>query len=103
MKKVLLFAAILVLAFFLFRGGGKLSGTYTLVPNSSMVGAYENLNFTSGKTVELGTMAGTVPATYKVNGKKLTLAANNGQTLILTIDGHGDIDGGQMIGKFHKQ
>jgi len=103
MKKLLILAAALVLAFLLFSGGGKLSGTYTLVPNSTMMGAYEKLDFTSGTRVELATMAGPLPATYKVNGKKLTLTANNGQTLVLLIDRHGDIDGGEMVGKFHKR
>src|ERR1700683_4393069 len=103
MKKVLLVAAILVAAFFLFHSSSTFSGVYTLVPNSAMMGAYEKLNFTSGKTVELDTMAGAVQASYKVDGKKLTLSANNGQTLVLTIDNHGDINGGEMLGKFHKQ
>lgn len=102
MKKLLILAAALVLAFLLFSGG-KLSGSYTLVPNSTMMGAYEKLNFTSGNTVELATVAGPLRATYKVSGKKLTLTASNGQTLVLAIDGHGDIDGGEMVGRFHKR
>ena len=31
------------------------------------------------------------------------IGRKHGQTLILTIDNHGDIEGGQMVGKFHKR
>jgi hypothetical protein len=89
----------LLIICFCISGCSKLSGTYEAMPNSGS--AFEKLIF-SGDKVAIVTFAGSFETTYKKSGQQVTLNAN-GRTMTLTIDSHGDLDGGMMVGRFHKQ
>jgi hypothetical protein len=86
---------------FLFGCGDGLSGVY-VNQDQDQVSAIEKIELKSGKAF-VTTLAGpTVGGDYSVSGDKITIAAPSG-SLVLTSDGKGCLDGGDMLGKFCKK
>ena len=90
---------VLALAGLALAGCGRSpSGTYLATGNAP----YQQIEFGSGDTVDL-TVAGMVQrGAYKVDGSKVVVTIG-GQSIVLTVDDHGCLTGGQLIGTYCKQ
>ncbi|HNQ27386.1 MAG TPA: hypothetical protein PKL92_05640 [Aquaticitalea sp.] len=74
-----------------------LQGTYVGNDNAF----FDQLNFTSGNTVEIVFMGVTKEAEYTVDGKKVRITAA-GETQVFTLTDKGCLDGGGMLGSYCK-
>jgi hypothetical protein len=61
-----------------------------------------NVTFTSGEKVEVTAMGVTHEGTYVLDGERVKITIS-GDTTIMSIDEHGCLDAGGMIGKLCKK
>jgi hypothetical protein len=98
MKKLAL--PLLLTLFLAACGHHHLSGTYTGQDGGTYAGM--TLDFTSDSVVQVNAGGAVTAGTYTLQGQQVTLN-DGGNTMVLTIDSDGCLDGGDAVGKFCKQ
>jgi hypothetical protein len=97
LHKGICFAALTAVVVLLAGCGHKIRGTYS----GAGRGFFDKLTFESGGKVEISFMSMTKEGSYEVDGKRVKVTAG-GDTQIFTIDDHGCLDGGGLLGRYCK-
>ncbi len=99
MRRLMSLIVLAPLAGFALTGCGQgVSGAY--LPTGSA--PYQQIEFSSGDTVDLTVVGMVRRGTYKVDGKKVVLTVD-AQSIVFTLDDKGCLDGGSLIGTYCKK
>lgn len=93
------FTTLVLFTVFLAGCGSKLNGTYEGDSNAK----FDRMTFKSNGKVDITDMGTTSELAYKVDGKSVKLIGLAGQALVLQMDNAGNLNGGEMIGKYYRE